>query len=153
LAVRLTNSQRSIKVPAGLLRKAARKALTSLSLEDAELSVLITGDTKMRTLNRTYRGVDRTTDVLSFATSDVGRDAPGAPKKDAPPAVLGDVVISAPRAEAQAAERRHGLDDEMLFLLAHGILHLAGYDHEGTAAERRKMEKRQGALFALMKSA
>jgi probable rRNA maturation factor len=112
-------------------------------LEDAELSVLITGDKKMRTLNRTYRGLDRTTDVLSFA---------GAPGWDGPPVALGDVVISAPRASAQATERGHAVYDEMLFLLAHGILHLCGYDHEGTAAERRKMEKRQGALFALMKS-
>jgi len=111
-------------------------------LEGAELSVLVTGDTKMRQLNRAYRGLDKTTDVLSFA---------GAPGWDGPPVALGDVVISAPRALAQAAERGHTLADEMLFLLAHGILHLAGYDHEATAAERRKMERAQDKLFALMK--
>jgi probable rRNA maturation factor len=91
----------------------------------------------MRALNRRYRGVDRTTDVLSFSML--------------PPVVLGDVVISAPTALAQAKARGRGLEDELITLLAHGVLHLAGYDHEAGGPEARKMRRREEALFRLLR--
>lgn len=161
MAVRAANSQRKVKVPLGVLRKAAQSALSSLGSGDAELSLLITGDRKMRALNRAYRGLDRTTDVLSFSISGgspAKRGAPGkrpagakSPSVDGPPAVLGDIVISAPKAKAQADELGHSLEDELLFLLVHGILHLMGYDHEAGVEEKRRMEKKQRELIRLVK--
>jgi len=128
------------------MRTAAEKALSLLGYEGAELSVLITGDRRMRTLNRLYRGMDRTTDVLSFSVSESGGIAIKA-GEDGPPVVLGDVVISAPKAAAQAAEANHSIEREMVLLLIHGILHIAGYDHEQGNAERRKMDKKAGVLM------
>ncbi len=119
------------------------KALSSLGCADAELSILITGDGKMRRLNRQWRGIDRTTDVLSFSML----EGVGAAESGNAPLVLGDIVISAPRALAQAVEAGHSLEEELLFLLAHGILHILGYDHEKGANEKRRMEKKQKELL------
>ena len=126
-----------------MLRQAATKALSILGCADAELSILITGDMKMRRLNRQWRGIDKTTDVLSFSMLE-GEGTMRAP--DAP-LVLGDIVISAPRALAQAVEAGHSLEEEMLFLLVHGILHIFGYDHEKGGNEKRRMEKKQKELL------
>jgi probable rRNA maturation factor len=135
----------------------------------------------MRALNRVWRGMDRTTDVLSFSMlpGDVsemggaktirtreGRKSPHPPfgkggrrgdfrmdAAQAPPLSLGDIVISAPRAAVQAAELGQSLEDELIFLLVHGILHLVGYDHEGPRQERLKMERRQRKLIRLIEAA
>ncbi len=114
--------------------------LRSLGLPDAELSVLFSGDRTMRTLNRRYRGMDRTTDVLSFAL----REGPFA---DLQPEFLGDIVISVPVAERQARERGHSLGREIEFLLVHGLLHLLGYDHERGSAQARKMQRMESLLM------
>ncbi len=126
-----------------MLRQAATKALSILGCADAELSILVAGDMKMRRLNRQWRGIDKTTDVLSFSMLE-GEGTMRAP--DAP-LVLGDIVISAPRALAQAVEAGHSLEEEMLFLLVHGILHIFGYDHEKGGNEKRRMEKKQKELL------
>ncbi|MHB8174651.1 MAG: rRNA maturation RNase YbeY, partial [Nitrospirota bacterium] len=89
------------------------KALSSLGYQDAELSILITGDRKMRSLNRQWRGMDSTTDVLSFSML----EGDGLARASDAPIVLGDIVISAPKALAQALEAGHPLEDELLFLL------------------------------------
>ena len=131
--------------------------MSSLGLEGAELSVLITGDRKMRALNRAYRGVDRTTDVLSFALTEACGQGDAALKiassnnVGGPPVALGDVVISATRALTQAEEIGQGFEDEMDFLLIHGILHLAGYDHEAGPAREREMRLMQRRLVAAVK--
>ena len=126
-----------------MLRQAAMMALSSLGCADAELSILITGDMKMRRLNRQWRGIDRTTDVLSFAMLE--GDAPARIK--GAPLVLGDIVISAPKALAQALEAGHSLEEELLFLLVHGILHIFGYDHEMGGREKQRMERKQKELL------
>ena len=85
-------------------------------------------------MNRTYRGVDRVTDVLSFPQE--------GPANTAAESEMGDVVISPSRAAEQAADTGRTLADEIDVLVVHGILHLAGYDH-GTPADRRKMDRAQ----------
>ncbi len=113
----------------------ADKMLGALDLEDAELSVLLTGDARIHELNRVHRGKDRPTDVLAFALE----EADGAEAGDAalPYRVLGDVVISLDTAARQAAKARHSLEQEVCLLLAHGLLHLVGYDHQTDAQEAR----------------
>lgn len=93
---------------------------------DDELSVLLTDDAFIRELNSTHRGKDRPTDVLAFPLLPTGPGEPSAPAS----ALLGDVVISLDTAARQARQRKHPLMAEVTFLLAHGILHLLGYDHE-----------------------
>ena len=92
----------------------------------------------MRDLNRRHRGRDRTTDVLAFAQ----REGIARP----PDGLLGDVVISVDTARRQAAERGASPAHEAERLLVHGLLHLLGYDHERSAAEARRMQRRERAL-------
>lgn len=108
--------------------------LGALGKDDAELSVLLTNDAFIRRLNAEHRGKDRPTDVLAFPLNDPGEalDFPGRE-------VLGDVVISIDTARRQARKRRSTLMHEVTFLLAHGILHLVGYDH-GNDREEREMD-------------
>lgn len=121
------------------VRRDATRMLALLDVE-AELSIALVGDPEMHVLNRAWRGVDRPTDVLAFAL----REGEGAAIQ---PGVLGDVVISLDTAARQAAARGHALADEVRALLAHGILHLLGYDHERSPAEARRMFARQRALL------
>jgi probable rRNA maturation factor len=81
----------------------------------------------MRTLNRTWRGIDRPTDVLSFPSTD--------------PGYLGDIVIDVPYASRQARARGHRAPREVQLLLAHGLLHLLGYDHETDEGEMFRLQR------------
>lgn len=94
--------------------------LDAVGLDDPEVSVRFVDDPAMRELNRSWRGLDSTTDVLSF------------PQQEPPilGGVLGDLVVSLPVARAQAAELHHPLDVELRVLLAHGLAHLLGHDHD-----------------------
>ncbi len=105
--------------------------LTALELGRCELSVLLTNDREIQELNRLHRDKDKPTDVLSFPLD----DEPGSEGTR----WLGDVVISIDTAARQALGRKRGLVEEVRFLLAHGILHLIGYDH-ATKAEKREMD-------------
>jgi probable rRNA maturation factor len=118
------------------LRAAALETLAHENISGRiELTIAIASDDEIRALNRRYRGVDAPTDVLAF-----GEGATPPPFEVAPgePAYLGDVVISYPRAEAQADARRHSTADELLLLVVHGVLHLLGHDH-AAPGEKRKM--------------
>jgi probable rRNA maturation factor len=91
----------------------------------------------MRRLNRDWRGEDRPTDVLSFSPVP---DPPHPPRRLSPGDVLGEIVVDVPYAARQARSRGHSLSREVQILLAHGILHLLGFDHErdGGAMFRRQ---------------
>jgi probable rRNA maturation factor len=109
--------------------------LVELELAHAELSVLLTNDAQIHALNLQHREKDKPTDVLSFPL-DEGGGADGAVSGTR---VLGDVVISLDTAARQARGRKRELLPEVRFLLAHGLLHLLGYDH-GDPAEKREMD-------------
>ncbi len=113
------------------------------SLAKAELSVLFVGDRAMRTLNRTYRDKDRTTDVLSFAFREGAFASLHAH-------VLGDIVISVPAAERQAKAAGEPLGREIDRLLIHGLLHLLGYDHEQGARQERAMQAAERRLLRVL---
>lgn len=91
----------------------------------------------MRELNSRYRGLDKTTDVLSFPMDTVTPEN----------GLLGDIVICMPVAVLQAGEYATSLHEELMRLLVHGLLHLVGYDHEAGAAMRRKMKLKEKALL------
>ena len=115
----------------------AGRALEVLGLHDAELSIVLCDDAFIHPLNRDYRGKDRATDVLSFPQREGEESDPDDP-------VLGDIVLSVERAQAQANERGHSLEMELRVLLVHGILHLLGYDHEeDDDAEAMEAEERR----------
>ncbi|MBX3025182.1 rRNA maturation RNase YbeY [bacterium] len=137
--VSLVARRRVPGVRAAAVRRDARRALALLGVT-GELSIALVGDAEMQALNRDWRRKDRPTDVLAFALRE-GEDA--AVHAD----VLGDVVISLDTAARQAAARGATAADEVRVLLAHGILHLLGYDHERSPAEARRMFARQRALL------
>jgi probable rRNA maturation factor len=107
------------------------RMLAALELEHAELSVLLTDDRTIHALNLEHRGKDRPTDVLAFALDD---DAAAGER------CLGDIVNSLVTAARQARGRRRPLLDEVRFLLAHGLLHLVGHDHD-TKTHKRRMDR------------
>ena len=125
-----------LRLPA--IRNLIERILSAVGESKATLSIEFIGDRRMRRLNAQYRGRDMTTDVLAFAM----REGPG-PRS----VLLGDVVISVPRAAKQAAEHGHPVERELAVLLIHGVLHLLGYDHERSAAEARRMRRKERALL------
>lgn len=114
--------------PFARARRFLNRALALAGGRARELSLVICGDARMRTLNRRYRGKDRTTDVLSF------------PPGGADPGFLGDLVVSAPEARRQARAARVPFVSVMEKLLLHGLLHLLGYDHETDRGEMDALE-------------
>ena len=107
-------------------------------VENSEVSVTLTDDAHIHALNKKFRGVDRATDVLSFAFRE--SDEPEVIGADFE--ILGDVIISVERAKAQAEEFGHSFLREVIFLDVHGLLHLLGYDHIADD-ERQEMEAEQ----------
>jgi probable rRNA maturation factor len=108
--------------------------LACLDLSQAELSVVVTDDREIRELNKVFRHRDRPTDVLAFAMRE-GEPLGAAAAASGSREMLGDVVVSVETARRQARQRRRPLDAEMRMLLAHGVLHLVGYDHRSTREE------------------
>jgi probable rRNA maturation factor len=119
----------------------AEAMLEELGMPSAELSILLCDDDTIRGLNRRYRRKNKATDVLAFPMHE-GRDGPSPH-----PGLLGDVVISLPTATRQAAEHDRPIIDEVTFLLAHGLLHLVGFDH-ATRSEEREMNARTSEILA-----
>jgi probable rRNA maturation factor len=130
------------------LRADARDLMVAAKLPDCELSLSLVSDRAIRALNRTYRGIDSATDVLSFSQIEQAGAAPTDPHvvTNDPGLTLGDVVISIDTALAQARELRTQPAARIRRLLIHGFLHLLGYDHERSSAEARKMFARERAL-------
>ena len=126
-----------------------------LSVEKAagpiEINCVITDDENIRRFNRRYRGIDEPTDVLSFALAEQSMSGAAVefPSVPGDPGKFGDIMVSYPRAAAQAAELGHSVEDELTLLLVHGTLHLLGYDHQ-TADEAGKMEKREKAIIKVL---
>ena len=112
-------------------------------VETCELSITLTDDEHIHALNKKFRGIDRATDVLSFAFRE--SDEPEVIGADFE--ILGDVIISLERATAQAEEFGHSFLREVVFLEVHGLLHLLGYDHIADD-ERQEMEAEQRFIMA-----
>jgi probable rRNA maturation factor len=119
-----------------LLKKAAEIALIREGNGMGDLTLVLTGDKKIKRLNKQFRGIDTPTDVLSFPTE----------SRQKGEHYLGDVIISVPRAKDQAKEAGHSLNDELTLLAVHGVLHLLGYDHADPAG-KVEMWKTQGAIL------
>ena len=150
-------------ITATTLRQWARTVLQHLDLqEDIGLDVAVTDEATVQALNREHRGLDETTDVLSFPFSDRAAQAPyyGATKRRRAPTSdfvvppsearsLGEVVIAFPYAQRQAAAAGHSVRDELALLLTHGILHLLGHDHQEREEELRMWAETERLLALL----
>jgi probable rRNA maturation factor len=132
---RLTRAERA-RLRSRLGRMVRAVELTEGAERPLEVSLRLTDDPAIHELNRDYRGKDRPTDVLAFAMREA-EDAALAPE------LLGDIVISVDTAARQA---RRGLFQELMFLAAHGLCHLLGYDHQSDE-EEAIMNQRMNALL------
>jgi probable rRNA maturation factor len=120
------------RTPPDFRRRTVERFARRLQKEVAKgqpFDCLITGDADLRRLNRQFRGLDYTTDVLSFPAA-------------RPAAHLGDLAISLGRARAQAREFDHDIEHEVAILMLHGLLHLLGFDHEADGGRMARAEKR-----------
>ncbi len=118
------------KISTADLKIAADLALKKCQQTEVVVGILITGDAEMHSLNRDYRGIDQTTDVLSFNENYIDPES-GLE-------YLGDIIISVPQAKKQALAGGHTVDQEVQVLVIHGILHLSGYDHD-TKSKQKNM--------------
>jgi probable rRNA maturation factor len=119
------------------LRKIAQKILEIVERDQAELCLVLVGNREIRELNAKFRKKDYPTDVLSFQA---GYELPSGMR------LLGDVVISVEKAKEQAEQRGRTLDEEMVALLIHGVVHLLGYDHERSRKDARIMGAVEGKI-------
>lgn len=148
IKVIITNDQKEIKIPTGvrmLIRRCCNAVLVNENFEgSAEISVRFVDDEIIHELNREYRHVDRSTDVLSFP---LGENAVYDINHDTGAKILGDIVISMQHAVMQADLYGHSLQREIAFLTVHSMLHLLGYDHEAEGLERVRMREKEEAVL------
>ena len=144
IKVIITDDQHSGRVPSGVRMLIRRCCNAVLRMEEfkgsAEISVRFVDNEMIRSLNAEYRDNDSETDVLSFPLGENG-------EYDVNPVtgayLLGDIVISVPKAMAQAEEYGHSLDRESAFLTVHSMLHLLGYDHVNGGLESVRMREKE----------
>ncbi len=144
IKVLITDDQHKIKPPTGLRLLIRRSCIAVLVCEgfqgSAEVSVTFVDDERIRELNKQYRNIDASTDVLSFPLGENGEYETD-PETGA--RLLGDIVISLEHAVSQAKTYGHDLQREVAFLTVHSMLHLLGYDHVNGGLERLRMREKE----------
>ena len=144
MPILIQNQQNKVNVNLPRTRQAFQKILELLEIEDKEVSILIVDDEGIRKINRDYLGRDRPTNVISFSMSE-GEFG------DVNPSILGDIIISAETAQKDTESHSILFEDEIDFLLIHGMLHLLGYDHETTDSDAEIMKAKEKELFYSLK--
>ena len=135
-------NQKGQEVPQlDLVKKVLKKAMKIEHLKNTSFNLILVDDSYIHELNKTYRKIDRVTDVITFALEDDDKCLLPKGKR-----VLGDIYISIDTAERQAKEYGHGLDRELCFLAVHGFYHLLGYDHMNEKDEKIMFQKQEEVL-------
>lgn len=137
--VLVRNDTQNAGLNESVIRQAVLATLRMHDSEACEVSVLLTDDNAIQSLNRQFRNIDTPTDVLAFAMREDGDESMN-------PHLLGDVIISVPTAQRQAHAQNHSLDVEVANLTVHGVLHLLGYDHQISADATIMFEKQESVL-------
>jgi probable rRNA maturation factor len=136
--IEVIDRQRRHRIDREAIAKLSREVLDHIGRRESTLTVIFIRDRAMRQLNRDYRGIDKPTDVLSFAY----HESETFSEAEMEDAHLGDVVISVETAEKYAGEMGLSFDREIEHLVIHGALHLAGYDHETDNGEMKRIERK-----------
>jgi probable rRNA maturation factor len=139
MPVYLSNATRKSGLDFTAIGRTVDALLVAVDEADSSVSVSFVRDSRIRALNRDFRGLDKPTDVLSFPLVESGDAYAGAER------LLGDIVISVDTARRQAADYDAPIDREVQRLLIHGVLHLLGHDHM-EAGERERMEREERRL-------
>jgi probable rRNA maturation factor len=130
--IEVVNRQRKKKIEPEAWTTIASEMLKAIGKPQSSATIAFVSDTKIRELNRRFRGIDSATDVLSFPDAVTERQGQN----------LGDIAVSVERAELQAKENGLRFDEEISQLILHGLLHLCGYDHETDNGEMNRLELR-----------
>lgn len=152
ISIEVVNEQTEHEITdehAELIEKVIIEAANIEEISDGEVVVTLVNDGTIHNLNRDYRGVDRPTDVLSFAMNEASDDELEIFFEDDNeeyPNMLGDIIISIPRTIEQAREYGHSFERELGFLTVHGFLHLLGFDHGNDEDERIMFDKQEKVL-------
>ncbi|WP_394698347.1 rRNA maturation RNase YbeY [uncultured Desulfobacter sp.] len=139
----LIDNQQKERQPTAPLHQKTEQILNALGCNNHEISIVVTDDVQVRDLNRSYRGKDTPTNVLSFPMQE-------GEFSDITPGLLGDVVISLDTARAEAQAGGISTDERMSQLLIHGILHLIGFDHELGEIQALEMEEKSLELLRII---
>lgn len=142
MQVQIVNRQRKEPININKINKVVKKILKYLK-EERDVSFVFCNDRFIRKLNKKYRGIDKSTDVLSFAFKEIFYPL------NIKQSFLGEVIISTQTTRKQANNFKHSFDKELFILLIHGILHLLGYDHV-QLQDAKKMEQKEKELLALI---
>lgn len=141
MKLQIENSQSKIKIDKRIIRSKVIKILKTLDCADKEISLSFVDDEKIKQLNKQYLGKNKATNVLSFSLLE-------GEYGNINPQILGDVIISVETAQRDALYGKLTVDQEIDFLIIHGILHLLGYNHEKTTEkETKKMRQKEKVLF------
>lgn len=124
------------------VEKVLYKAMEKEGLENTSFNLIIVDNEYIHKLNKTYRNIDRETDVITFALEDEDSLVIGTDER-----ILGDIYISIDKARSQAEEYGHGLLRELAFLAVHGFYHLLGYDHMSQEEEEIMFKKQEEVLL------
>jgi probable rRNA maturation factor len=149
LTLEWNNEQTEVEISPQLIEKLhaiLQKAGESENITSGEVALSFVNDEEIRQLNKGYREIDRPTDVLSFAMREGEHGMPEQESFPEFPEMLGDIIISAPRAREQSEEYGHSMDREIGFLFVHGFLHLIGYDHHDESSEKLMFSKQESIL-------
>jgi probable rRNA maturation factor len=127
MKIDVVNRQRTLKITSASWTSRVANMLEAIGKSDSSVTIAFISDKKIRELNRRFRNIDRTTDVLSFPS-------------DSGDSNLGDIAVSIETAARQAKQNGLTLDGEIAQLLLHGLLHLSGYDHETDNGKMNRLE-------------
>ena len=142
--VKIKNQQNKIKISLRWITEVTNEILKGLGYQKWEISILLVDDPQITKLNKTYLQRNRPTDIIAFSQLE-------GEFSQLNTHLLGDLVISLETAQRHAEEDHTTLNDEIVFLLIHGILHLLGYDHEGSISQAREMEVKQEEVLSSVK--
>ena len=143
MSVLLRNDHPDINIGIREIEIRIAKIMRHLGCQKMEVSILLTGDKEIRSLNKEFRDIDQSTDVLSFPQ--ISEEEISISGEN----FLGDIAVSLDTAKNQANEHNLTLREEIVLLLIHGILHLLGYDHEISEREDKKMRSKTRELIKL----
>jgi probable rRNA maturation factor len=147
MKIQIENQQKRIKIDKRKIRTEVTELLKLLDCANKEISLTFVDDTTIQRINRQYLSRDKSTNVISFSLQEGEFGGVN-------PEVLGDIVISVDTASRDADQGHLSFDEEILFLIIHGLLHLLGYNHEDTSKTNAlKMKRKEKKLFRLLTQA
>jgi len=144
MKIQIENQQKRIKIDKRKIRIKVTRLLELMDCANKEISITLVDDETIQRINKQYLSKDRPTNVISFSLQE-------GEYGDINPEILGDVVISVDTAQDDAEKGNLSFDEEILFLIIHGLLHLLGYNHENTSkANALRMKQKEKELFQLL---